>query len=344
MRLPAPIRKLARRMRGRFFPGGLILLYHRVTGQPTDLHWLAVTPERFAAQMEVLRQRTTPLPLVEFAERARAGTLPRRAVAVTVDDGYADNLWEAKPALERSGIPATVFVAGDGTPPVHEFFWDELARLLLQPGHLPAKLAVRLRGAPLPVAFDVQPDYSKADQQQARDWNPARPANSRQKLYGELCNLLRPLPAPQQQELLEQLRQWAGAEATIRNSHRAMTPEELRKLADGGLVELGGHTLTHPSLAMLSPEQQTAEITGNKRALEATLGRPVRAFAYPFGNRADYTPQTVEIVEKAGFTLACSNFRGIVRKGTDPYQLPRIPVENWEADVFAARLEERFND
>lgn len=69
--------------------------------------------ERFERQLCRIRRYCNPLSLLEAVEKLIAGNLPPRAVAVTFDDGYADNLEIAAPLLRKYDIPAVVFVAVD---------------------------------------------------------------------------------------------------------------------------------------------------------------------------------------------------------------------------------------
>ncbi len=108
---------------------GAVLLYHRVAETPFDLHGLCVTPDEFRAQMTHLANAYRPVPLIQFAMAAREGWLPDRAVAVTFDDGYADNLEIASPILLELGIPATFFVTSDGLLGRAEVWWDVLAEI-----------------------------------------------------------------------------------------------------------------------------------------------------------------------------------------------------------------------
>ncbi|MFL6195571.1 MAG: polysaccharide deacetylase family protein [Thermoanaerobaculia bacterium] len=115
-----PLRALGGRVR----PRAVVLLYHRVAEAASDPHGLAVSPAAFESHLDLLRRRFHVMPLPELI-----GGLPRRAyrdctVAVTFDDGYADNLTTAVPIAARLGVPVTVFVTAgpvlDGGP----FPWD----------------------------------------------------------------------------------------------------------------------------------------------------------------------------------------------------------------------------
>ena len=99
-----PIRKW---FRARKF-AGLVLLYHRVTPVAMDPQLMCVQPELFEEHMAALRRHATVMPLEELLQAATENR-PLRAVAVTFDDGYADNLHCAVPVLERNAVPATLF-------------------------------------------------------------------------------------------------------------------------------------------------------------------------------------------------------------------------------------------
>jgi peptidoglycan/xylan/chitin deacetylase (PgdA/CDA1 family) len=113
-------------------PRAAILLYHRVASVSSDPWRLAVPPDVFDRQLEVIAARFQPLPLRELVAGLRAGDLPARAVAVTFDDGYRDNLLAAKPLLERHGVPATVFVISGYIGSERDFWWDVLERVAPQ--------------------------------------------------------------------------------------------------------------------------------------------------------------------------------------------------------------------
>jgi peptidoglycan/xylan/chitin deacetylase (PgdA/CDA1 family) len=340
LHLQERVRRAPQWLRNKLMPGGLILMYHRVDELSSDPFSLAVTPQRFAEHMEALRKYSRPTSLRQLTKILQQGKRPRRAVVVTFDDGYTDNLYNAKPVLERYDIPATVFVTTGHIGDRREFMWDELERLLLQPGTLPEALLFKVNGESFQWELGQAASYSEADYQLHRRWTTEErdDPGPRQTLYRSLHRLLKPLPEVEQQKSLNQLLAWAGAAADGRPTHRTMTSDEVRRLAEGGLVEVGSHTVTHPVLSQLSSASQRHEIQASKAHLEEILGEPVRSFAYPFGGEADYSVETANILREAGFDCACSNFPGVVWGDTDRYQLPRIDVRNWDGDEFAGYL------
>jgi peptidoglycan/xylan/chitin deacetylase (PgdA/CDA1 family) len=338
-------RRILRRLSNRLTPGGLVLLYHRVTRLGTDPQLLAVTPQHFAEHLEVLRRHARVVPLADMAAAARRGDTPRRSVAITFDDGYADNLQEAKPLLDRYDLPATVFVttgpwATGPTATAREFFWDELDRLLLQPGKAPEALRVPVGADTYRADLRDDARYDEGAWRRHRGWNLACPTDptARQKVYRELCPLLEPLDDEARQVALSAVRAWAGAAPSGRVTHRTMTAAEVTSLAAGGRIEVGAHTVTHPVLSTLPPDRQEAEVRKGKADLEQLLGRTVKGFSYPFGGRPHYGRETVSAVKGAGFEYACTTSPGLVRPGGGSYEMPRELVRDWDGDVFLQQL------
>lgn len=89
----------------------LVLIYHRVHAERDPMFPGEVDRATFDWQMALLRRFCSPVRLEESLAALMAGTLPARAVAVTFDDGYADNAEVALPVLESHGISATFFIA-----------------------------------------------------------------------------------------------------------------------------------------------------------------------------------------------------------------------------------------
>ena len=101
-----------------------------------------------------------------------------------------------------------------------------------------------------------------------------------------------------------------------------LSPAEVATLGRHPLLEIGGHTVSHPRLAGLGVEDQRAEIDGSLAAIESWLGRRPTSFAYPTGRpREDYDDRTIAIVKEAGIDLAfTTGWRG---QHDSPLEWPR---------------------
>lgn len=321
-----------------FHPGmGAILLYHRVARLDRDVQLLAVSPDRFAKQVEIVRRLADPVRLDRWVRDARQGRPRTNAVAITFDDGYHDNVSEALPILEQNDVPATLFVATGMVGARKEFWWDELDRILLEPPRSAATIEILWEGSMR--RWDLEPLPSAVGGDAAwKAWNVLMPPTTiRQQAYLELCECLRLLPNPLQEKTLEAVRRQASACEAPRESHRIVTEQELSKLEGSEILEIGAHTVNHPWLASLDDATQADEIQSSQRRLELIVGS-VSGFSYPFGVPGAYDSKSVQIVRESGFSYATANFHSTIRCDADPFALPRLVVRDWEPEEFEERL------
>jgi len=303
-------------VQARILGGALILGYHRISVVEDDFYQVCVSPENFARHMEALREYAHPISLSNLVQCLEQDSLPPKSVAVTFDDGYADNLFTAKPVLEKYEIPATVFICTGYMG--REFWWDELERLVT--------------GSQTdPYMFHLQAGGRQFEWQRAT----VSPEEGQPALRAEFCRalyqFLLSLDVEDQNCAMGVIRSWSEVSTPGISTPRAMSEEELLRLVDGGLIELGAHTSHHPMLPQLSFERQKEEIQSSKRDLEALLSAKVAGFSYPNGRA---TVDAKRLVREMGFTYACTSRHDVVRPGSDVYELTRF----WQQDVDGNRF------
>ena len=330
-RLRAAASRLATRGQRR----ATVLLYHRIAEPEHDPWSLAVSPAHFGEHMQVLREHAEVAPLSGLRSRIEERGAPRCLVAVTFDDGYADNTG-ALAALEHDDVPATIFVIAGalGTTP----WWDRLAHLLLEAGTLPERMSLVLEGTAIERSLGGSAIYDPRAYDSNRGWRAGmEQPTPRHALYLELWRLLQPMRHPERERALDEIGAWASA--TLQSDDaRLLTRDELGALAAHPLIDIGGHTITHPRLSALTPAEQRDEIAGGKRLVEEIVGTRLTSFAYPFGRPEDLTSETVSAVRDAGFDVACANYSGTVRASSDRYRLPRAYVHDCDGDEFERSL------
>jgi peptidoglycan/xylan/chitin deacetylase (PgdA/CDA1 family) len=335
------LRALARdigRAARRRLPRGVILMYHRIAGPRFDPQSLDVSAEHFAAHLDLLAQRATVIPLDEFNMQRRRGTLPRRAVAITFDDGYADNLLTAVPLLAARGLSATVFVATGMLDANREFWWDDAERIAFSTRHLPPPVPS------LPIAWDDADGLPIVADAAHAAWTvlSSHDPTSRHRLYRALCAALYPLNAESRERLLAALRAWAGIEAGARASHRTVTSDELRQLAAAPGISIGAHSVTHSSLARLTDDEQYRELEDSRATLVQSIERPISSVAYPYGQPDDVSAVTTRAASFAGFDYAVTVSQQAAWMLSPEFRLPRCIVRNWNGPSFARELDGWF--
>lgn len=318
-RLLHPFRERNRRLEA---GKAVILTYHRVTHLDPDPYHMAVPPALFEEQLRCLKTHFNVVSLPELARRIIRRNPLRNCVVITFDDGYTDNLYTIKPLLKKYRLPATFFITSAMTHSNREFWWDELERIFSLPD--PAK--------PLtPLNITVR--------DQAFSWDVSGPVPPA-KALGDMHRLLRFLPHPERETIMEKLFQWAQLDRdTPRETHRVLNAVELRELARGKSIEIGCHSHTHAALNKESPERLALEISQSRTILEQVIHRPIRGFSYPFGLEKYLDDQVLRMVKEARYSYGISNIQAEVRHDSDIYCLPRRVVKHWDARQFREQLE-----
>jgi peptidoglycan/xylan/chitin deacetylase (PgdA/CDA1 family) len=121
-----------------------------------------------------------------------------------------------------------------------------------------------------------------------------------------------------------------------------LTWPEVTELHKAG-IQFGSHTVSHPDLRSLSPEQIEYELGCSKETIEQKLGASVESFSYPFAFPEEdktFTQFLVGILENLGFENGVSTIIGRAGKHDNRYYLPRLPVNSWDdAALLRAKLE-----
>lgn len=121
-----------------------------------------------------------------------------------------------------------------------------------------------------------------------------------------------------------------------------LTWSDVRELHAQG-IQFGSHTVTHPDMRSLGPNQIEYELGYSKEMIEQKLGAAVTSFAYPFAfpeEDLDFTRFLLDVLQNQGFQNGVTTILGRASRKSNPYFLPRLPVNNWDDDYFLrAKLE-----
>jgi peptidoglycan/xylan/chitin deacetylase (PgdA/CDA1 family) len=254
------------------------------------------------------------LPLRLAAAALREGRLPRRAVAITFDDGYRDNHDQALPVLRRHGLHATFFVASgflDGGR-----MWNDT---IIEAVRRARRATLDLVGTPA-QALGVLPVADDAARSQA---------------LRAIIGVAKYLPPAEREHCVAAVAERAHAALP---DDLMMSSAQVHALHRAGMG-IGAHTVTHPILKGMAPAQVRAEVVDNRRALAAITGQVPTLFAYPNGRPGvDFDDDTAQLVQELGFDAAVSTAWRAARVGDDLMQLPRYLPWERNRTRFALRL------
>jgi peptidoglycan/xylan/chitin deacetylase (PgdA/CDA1 family) len=117
--------------------------------------------------------------------------------------------------------------------------------------------------------------------------------------------------------------------------------DEVREIHEYG-IRVGSHTMNHSELGQLPWSAVALELNDSRKAIEDVLGSPVLSFAYPYAfpeHDRNFIRNVKVHLENAGYRNAVTTIVGTAGRGSDPYLLPRIPVNTHDdLELFEAKI------
>ncbi|WP_298258123.1 polysaccharide deacetylase family protein [Bradyrhizobium sp.] len=289
--------------------GSIFMLHHvrppREAAFQPNSH-LEVTPKFLRATLAHLRAHGVDIITMDELLRRLAGRdFSRRFACFTFDDGYRDNRDFALPVMREFDAPFTVYVTSDFAEGTGNLWWVALEHLIAKASHIEAVIdgaAVRIDSSTLSA--------KRAAFERLHDWLRALPSrNDVAREVGALCTRHGIDPA----EICRDL---------------CLSWDELKPFAAEVLVSIGAHTLTHCNLAHEPSEIASEEIATSRSRIEDALQRPVRHFAYPYGDKAAAGKREFELTKAAGFQSAVTTRPGMIfpENAGYPTALPRVSL------------------
>lgn len=288
----------------------LVPCYHGVVSndRPSrtgDYYYDAVSATEFTRQLEMLSKWYRFVDLtgaIDWLERGPSGGLP--PALITFDDGYRNNLTVAAPILQRLGIPAVFFLTGN---------YVGSTRVLW-----PAEIGARIEhsaGVRVPMQDDPRGVTVPLD--------PVARTALGNRIRG-ICKTMRNAPRVAYLEELRGATQF-HADRTDSELNAFLSWDEARQLASLGFG-IGSHTLEHPILSRLDPEELQSELCGSRAKLESELRRPVTVLAYPNGGPKDFNREVMTAATEAGYRHAFAVGDALHSRDKSPMAIRRVIV------------------
>ncbi len=285
-----------------------VLTYHRI-GE--SYNQLFMDEHLFEQQLIWLNRYFNPVSLAEGLVLQKQGKLPKRAVAITIDDGYLDSYTRIFPLLKKHQITATFFISTSGLK--SGFLWDELISSAI------LTLAVNVSE----LSFDGE-------------IYPLTTYNQRLSCSKLIIKKVKYCSLQERERLIKLLLKQTGQPEL---DHQFLNEEQIITLHQAGMG-IGAHTVNHPILTCEDNVTAKAEMLTSKRQLEKIIGKPVDFIAYPNGKKnIDFNESHQELAKECGFKAAFSSDWGCISStSNDPFSFKRFTPWDATEAKFSLRL------
>jgi peptidoglycan/xylan/chitin deacetylase (PgdA/CDA1 family) len=290
----------------------VILTYHGVLSGNDDsqdfLNHNFVAEEAFERHLRFVTSHYRPISLAQLlACYRRNAPPPPRSIAITFDDGFANNYTVAFPLLRRFSVPFTVFLTTGLLDREGAQLWTERVKRAIYL-HPAASVTLQLEGETFACALDS---------------TATREASARRVL--QMLKRLSPQVRDRCVERIEAICGRPPLTTADRERYDFLTWAQVRDMVSAG-VEFGSHTVSHPILTTVDDATLAHELRQSKEQIESRLGVECYAFAYPNGSPADYGEREKRTLRDAGYACALSLRNSLNRQSPDLYDIDRVNI------------------
>ena len=297
----------------------VVLRYHSIKDNPSNYNKLLSqgiihSKNDFHDQMELVARNYNAVSIDDMVDIfLRKKTLPKKAVVVTFDDGYADNIEIAAPILNHFGIPACFYITTNSIGNQHAIWY------------------VRIRYAILTSSMNSWDNPIDNCHYNFINYD------DRLSAFIDSCHYCARLTGEQQKNYVDNIVTSLDVDDSTAYNNLMMTWDDVSSLIKMGHI-VGSHTIFHPNIAHIDTDDAEHEIVESKRIIERNTPVKVKHFSYP--NPAlepNWTNDLSRIINKAGYLTSVTCDHGCVRLHDDLFSIPRIAVPH-DKNEFLFRL------
>lgn len=301
------INDIKRRLRSYLYRhDAVVLTYHSILPEPLPFPiWHNLSTEMFDHHIKILSRDFRCVPVSELMRDLARGRIRPYTVAVTLDDGFRNNLTNALPVLKQYQVPATLFISS-GFIGGKSLLWPEWVASILAQSQTQA---ISFAGQNLTLS-SIE-DRVAAFRALARIFKQINPAD-----HAKSIELLMNAAKVTRQSV---------EQGKMFQNFISLTWEEIGFMRESGLFEFGAHTVNHWRLTNLDDEQALRQIVESKLQIEAHLGQ-VDYFAYPHGGPDDFNATHRQMAIEAGFKGIFTAMSGTVSSRSNCHAIHRCGI------------------
>lgn len=279
---------------------GSVLMLHRISpyekGKIIYNENMKISPLELESIIQELKKERTFISMDDVFDILRAGKRPvKKFIAITLDDGYKDNLTYGYEILKKYDIPFCIYITNSFPNKTSNLWWYALENLILD------NQSLVLKGKEV---------KNRSIREKQKNFLTIR-SSILQHYFKEPLAFLTSLG-----DLNFNLDQ--------EREHMLLTWSEIETLSNDPLVTIGSHTMNHYPLSQLSDDEVKSEIENSKAELQKHIHRSVRHFAFPFGTRKEASSREYRIASECNFDTITTTTHGHVHYGDNTQQLGRI--------------------